>query len=219
MKIKYRFHNPELLKQALTHPSCTQHRYCNDSLENYERLEFLGDGILSMVIKELLYHRYKDASDGHLSVMHANLVNSVTLVKIATRINIGAALLMDDGEDQSGGRTKPKNLENSVEALIAAIYLDSDYATIVDFIKELWGDFLSNHTLLMQKDNKSTLQEWAQSKDYDLPKYFTQQVDGVSHMPIFTIKVVVGNFSGIGTGKTKKEAEQNAAADLLQQIY
>jgi len=215
MKIPYEFRSKGLLKQALTHPSFTK---SDDSVEDhYERLEFFGDSILSMVINELLYKNHVKASDSKLSIMHSNLVNSISLAKVASSIGLGEQLIMDDGEASSGGRENTKNLENAMEALIAAVYLDSDYETVANFVKLLWEPLLNDKSII-EKDKKSLLQEWAQHEKGVLPIYGVIKMEGLAHSPIFTVSVIIDELEAIGVGKSKKEAEQFAATELLREI-
>lgn len=215
MTIPYKFQNKELLRIALTHPSFTKSNNLKKS--DYERMEFFGDSILSMVITEILYKNHTTANDSKLSIMHSNLVNSQSLARVAASINLGKHLIMDEGEELSGGRENAKNLENAMEALIAAVYLDSNYETVAAFIKKLWELLLLDKSIT-EKDKKSLLQEWAQRQKGDLPIYKVLKREGLAHSPTFTISVSVNELSAIGTGKTKKEAEQLAAAALLESI-
>jgi ribonuclease-3 len=215
MKISYKFRNPLLLKKALEHPSFTKSQ--DPSQSEYERLEFFGDSILSMVINEILYKNFSNATHSQLSIMHSNLVNSESLAEIARSINLGESLIIDSGEDMAGGRDSRTNLEDTMEALIAAIYLDSDYKSVYKFIKDLWSDLLQS-TDLMKKDKKSQLQELSQKFFSKLPTYQVVTKIGSSHEPIFTISVEVAELQGIGTGKSKKEAEQQAAGNLLLRL-
>jgi ribonuclease III len=209
--IPYNFKNQSLLENALTHPSAKK------SKVDYERMEFFGDSILSMVIAEILYRERSHDDEGKLSIMHSNLVNCNSLVKIANIIDLGSFLIMDGGEEDCGGRSNERNLENAMEALIAAVYLDSDYETVTQFVRGLWSDLINDKSIL-DKDKKSLLQEWAQSHDYGLPIYTLISRIGMPHSPIFTIEVSVKQFKGIGSGRSKKESEHNAAADLLKVI-
>ncbi|WHQ47030.1 MAG: ribonuclease III [Candidatus Midichloria sp.] len=215
MTIPHTFRNKKLLDKALTHPSFTK---ANQAGENdYERLEFFGDSVLSMVITELLYKKHINATDSKLSIMHSNLVNSQSLAKVAISINLGKYLIMDEGEEISGGRDNVKNLENAMEALIAAVYLDSNYETVAAFIKKLWWPLLNDKSI-GEKDKKSLLQEWVQRNNGVLPIYKIVKREGVAHSPTFIISVTAHDIQAIGIGKSRKEAEQNAATALLNQI-
>ena len=215
MTIPYKFHNKELLRIALTHPSFNKANNLKES--DYERMEFFGDSILSMVITEILYKNHTTATDSKLSIMHSNLVNSQSLARVAASISLGNHLIMDEGEELSGGRENTKNLENAMEALIAAVYLDSNYETVAIFIKKLWTPLLLDKSIA-EKDKKSLLQEWAQRQNGSLPIYKVLKREGLAHSPTFTVSVSVSKLSAIGIGKTKKEAEQLAAATLLEDI-
>ena len=211
----YKFRNPNLLKIALTHPSAVN----KGETDSYERMEFLGDSILNVVIADIVYNRFTDYSEGQLSIILANLVNSKTIVQVAEKLNLAEKIILDSGEEQCGGRDNPNNLENVLEAVIAAIYLDSDFGTIKKIIKEWWSEFFIDIKKLYQKDFKSQLQEIVQKKYKMLPKYKIDLKEGEAHNPIFTISVSLKNkYEFKAQGKTKKEAEQSAAKEMLNFI-
>ena len=211
---EYTFKNKKLLQTALTHPSASNKR--NSS---YERMEFLGDSILNATIADMVYRKFEDYSEGELSVILANLVNSKTIVKVAIALGLGKEIVLDNGEELSGGRTNPNNLENALEALIAAIYLDSDFDTVKNVISKWWARFFLDAENLFQKDYKTQLQELAQKKYKLLPKYQTESKIGKPHNPIFTVSVSLNDCKLVDEGKTKKEAEQKVARKMLNYIY
>ena len=214
MELKeYTFKNKKLLQTALTHPSASNKR--NSS---YERMEFLGDSILNATIADMVYRRFEDYSEGELSVILANLVNSKTIVKVAVALGLEKEIVLDNGEELSGGRTNPNNLENALEALIAAIYLDSDFDTVKNVISKWWARFFLDAENLFQKDYKTQLQELAQKKYKLLPKYKTESKIGKPHNPIFTVSVSLNDCKLVDEGKTKKEAEQKVARKMLNYI-
>ncbi|AIF80805.1 ribonuclease III [endosymbiont of Acanthamoeba sp. UWC8] len=215
MQINYKFKDRQLLKLALTHPSVAK----NSDTKNatYERLEFLGDSVLGLVIAEAIYKKFPDADEGELSTMHAKLVSKDIVSEIAESINLGEDLILDSGEDTNGGRENPGNLEDAMEAVIAAIYLDGGYATILSIVENLWGKYLSNKALLTEKNIKSRLQEDVQHMGLAIPIYKIVEKTGLDHSPHFKVKVIVENIgSAIGEGKSKKQAEVAAATLMLK---
>lgn len=211
LKIEYTFKNPQLFRRAMSHPSLVK----NANGEHNEKLEFLGDKILGVVVAELLYKAYPEVNEGQLSIMHAKLVGTRQLAEIAAQIGLGEQLLMDVGEERTGGRFNKRNLENAMEALIAAIYLDSDFAQIVQIINTLWQPYL-NKDKLTEKDIKSRLQEWAQQHKFPLPYYQLVSQTGKSHAPEFIVRAVIENIAEEeGIGASRKEAENEAATKLL----
>lgn len=217
MKIKYNFKNPELLKIALTHPSVKKSK--NKDNNNYERMEFLGDSVLNLIIADLVYNSYQSYSEGKLSVIHANLVNTKSIAQVAQSIDLGKHMILDTGEEILGGRTNPKNLENVMEALIGAVYLDSNYDTIKEIVTQLWRKLIKNHDKIIKKDDKSSLQEWTQKTYNQLPVYKIENKEGLSHDPTFKVSVHVKNVGKeYAEGKSKKQAEQIAAKKMLNKI-
>lgn len=214
MNFDYIFNDIELLETALTHPSVISVQ--GNKARSYERLEFLGDSILNCVMAEKVYKDYPELSEGELSVVLANLVNSKSIVRIAEIINIAVHLKMAQGEERGGGRCNPNNLENALEALIGAIFLDSDYETVKKIVCTWWKFFFADIEILSQRDSKSKLQEIAQKMFQCLPQYKIEKREGVVHDPIFTVSVTIKDDSLTGRGKTRKSAEQDAAALMLK---
>lgn len=210
-KLAYKFNKPDLLINALTHPSLKQE---NKNAINYERLEFLGDAILGFVIAELIFHHYPNYSEGKLAKMKAWLVSSNLLVQIANQLDIASYLIINKGEEKSGGRHNPNNLENALEALIAAIYQDSNLSQTKKFIEKYWLDFINNINL-SQTDPKSYLQEYLQSQNLPAPIYILQEKTGNAHAPIFLVKLSSEKGESYGRGPSKKMAEKIAAKNLI----
>ncbi len=215
----YIFNNKDLLYNALTHGS-----YCNEvkgsSLESNERLEFLGDAVLELVISEFLYKKYKDFSEGELTKMRAKIVCSNTLAEIALRLNIGEYIIMGKGEINQGGRKRKSILADSLEAIIGAIYLDNGLKKVKKFI------FLHFKPIIQRinkedlyYDYKTILQEKVQSEKKHELYYELIKEEGPDHNKIFYVDVIINNKKyGTGQGKNKKEAEQNAAKEALSYI-
>lgn len=215
MKINYTFKNTQLLHQALTHPSLCK----NKDVQNYERLEFLGDSIISMLISEIIYLKFPMLSEGQLSVILSNLINTNAMADIAINIGLSEDLKMDYGEEKNGGRQNLKNLENCLESLIAAVYLDSDFNTVKNLVHDLWIDKINNLELITTRDAKSLIQEWAQKNGKPLPIYRLIEQVGSAHEPIFTIELTVEGLNPVvSKGKSKKQAEIYAAQKLLELI-
>lgn len=211
--IGYQFNNEALLEQALTHRSAK-------SVHN-ERLEFLGDSVLSFVIAERLYKQFPKCKEGDLSRMRSTLVRGETLVELAQDFQISEYLTLGPGELKSGGHRRNSILEDAVEGIIGAIYLDSDMATIKKIILT-WYD--SRLTELKpgqeQKDAKTQLQEWLQGRKQELPHYQVEQITGKDHKQTFSVSCYIAELSKTthGKGSSRRKAEQEAARAMLNQL-
>lgn len=211
--IGYRFKNPDLLKQALSHKS-----YASESGSGVynERLEFLGDSILAAVVAHLLFTEYPDDPEGNLSKKKSLLVSRPSLAAWAEDIGLGAHLYLGIGEESTGGRARHSLLANALEALLGAMYLDGGYDAAAAFIRAWCA---SKHGSLLETDHKSRLQELLQKRYKTPPNYELTAADGPDHDKVFSILVRIGTRElGQGTGKNKKEAEQNAALDALTRM-
>lgn len=213
-RIGYNFHNKTLLIEALSHPSLRQHNTKNTIHKSYERLEFLGDTVINFVITEMLFNNFTNYDEGKLAKIRAYLVCKELLCKVASTINLSEYIIMTHGEETLGGRNNLSNIENTMEALIAAIYLDSDINQVKEIIHNLWQDFMYI-TDLTDYDPKSTLQELVQKNNHNKPVYKILHRDGPAHSSTFTVSVTVDNQQEIGTGRSIKEAEKDAARKLL----
>ena len=214
--ISYNFRDENLLKMALTHPSLNTKHSQNF---NYERLEFLGDKVLSLVIGEYLMNKFPDENEGNLSKRHAGLVAGSTLAQIATKIDLPQMLMLSFGEQKIGGNLNKNNLENALEALIGAIYLDANFIEAKKFILNFWQDFFDKN-ILPPQDCISKLQEIIQAKSKKLPKYFTEKKGGLDHQPIFISRLEIEglNQEFYAEGNSKKEAQKNVAQIALDFI-
>ena len=212
MAIDYHFKNPALLEEALTHPSLSK----NSSL-NYQRLEFLGDTILAMIMAELLLNKHQTEKEGELSKRQAYLVSGEVLSQIAQKIGIGKMIKISPSEEASGGRNNKRNLENAMEAVIAAIYLDSNLETCREFVIKHWQDFIDQN-IAPPKDPITSLQEIIQAKTKTLPIYKTNRTGGDEHKPVFTSTVEINGKQFVAEGSSKKEAQKNAALKALMAI-
>ncbi len=213
--INYKFKNLDLIHEALSHPSLKQ----NDTKwpKDYERFEILGDSILGFLITEILFNKYQKSDEGSIAKIKAYLVSKDTLCRVAGKINLADFILMAKGEEHSGGRINPSNIENTMEALIAAIYIDSNIDQTRVVIKNLWSELLDNFDI-NQMDPKTVLQEWSQSKQYGIPNYEIIEKAGKSHTPNFKVSVIIGDYKEIGYGKSIKNAEKAAAKKLLDRL-
>ncbi len=211
--ISYNFRDENLLKMALTHPSLNTK---NSQNFNYERLEFLGDKVLSLVIGEYLMNKFPNENEGNLSKRHAGLVAGSTLAQIATKIDLPQMLILSFGEKKIGGNQNKNNLENALEALIGAVYLDANFTEAKKLILNFWQDFFDKN-ILPPQDCISELQEIIQAKSKKLPQYFTEKKGGLDHQPIFlsTLTIEGVNEKFYAEGNSKKEAQKNVAQIAL----
>lgn len=216
-KTGVKFRDAKLLKQAFTHRS-----YINENrdsgLEHNERLEFLGDAVLELVITDYLYSRMKESDEGELTALRSALVNAETCSRVATTLGANDFLLLSKGESKDTGRARQYILANTLEAIIGAIYLDQNYEAAKDFILKhvapLMEEILKAGTWI---DAKSRFQEKAQEEEGQTPIYKTIRETGPDHDKHFTVQVTVGDkVYGEGEGKSKQDAEQEAAKDALE---
>lgn len=216
--IGYRFRNITLLQNALAHSSYANERW-HDSLKSNERLEFLGDSILGMVVAEYLYEKYTNRPEGELSRMRADMVCETSLAKIAERIGLGKHLLLGNGEEQGGGRTRPSILADAVESVIAASFLDGGMEAAKAFIYKF---VLCNvpETKLHNADYKTMLQEQVQKKKNQTLAYELIDQSGPDHDKQFVVAVSLnGDVVGKGIGSSKKRAEQDAARVAMETLF
>jgi len=212
-KIGYNFSDIQLFELALTHRSCGK--------KNNERLEFLGDSILNFVIADDLFARFPTAKEGELSRLRARLVKGVTLSEVARELGLGDYLRLGSGELKSGGYRRDSILADAVEAIIGAIYLDSDMETARGFILSWFAQRLDaidlNESL---KDSKTRLQEFLQSRRLPLPQYELTKVEGEAHSQIFYIECLVSGLDSAakGSGSSRRQAEQEAAKCALANL-
>jgi len=216
--IGYRFADPDLLDVAMTHASFSGENGGNNGGDDYERLEFLGDRVLSLVVADLLMARFAEALEGDLAFRHVALVRRETLAEIAAKIGLGRFLKLSRGEEESGGRDNPAILGDALEAVIAALFLDGGLEAAGKFIAEHWTEPMLAVTA-PPKDAKTLLQEWALGAGKGLPAYGVLDCAGPDHKPVFTVEVnVAGLDPALGEGASKRNAEQVAAATLLERI-
>ena len=210
----YRFRQQELLEQALTHRSYSRSN-------NNERLEFLGDSILNLIISNHIYLRFTDADEGDLSRIRASLVKEESLAQIAMDIGLGDHIRLGGGELKSGGFRRASILSDALEALIAAIYLDGDYAQTEATVLRLYhGQLQTVDENANLRDPKTQLQEYLQARKMHLPRYQVEQTSGKSHNQVFTVSCNITDLElqSKGKGSSRKKAEQQAAQKLLDKL-
>lgn len=215
--IGYRFQNITLLQNALAHSSFANERW-HDSLKSNERLEFLGDSILGMVVAEFLYRNYPDRPEGELTRMRADMVCETSLAKVANQIGLGEHLLLGHGEEQGGGRARVSILADAVESVIAASFLDGGMEPARRFIERFILCDVPEQRL-RNADYKTALQELVQQKKNQVITYELTGESGPDHDKHFVIRVLLnGTPIGTGEGTSKKRAEQDAACNALEKM-
>jgi len=212
----HRFRDQSLLREALTHPSAT--RRGKNATRNNQRLEFLGDRVLGLIVAHLLIARFPNEDEGPLSRRHAGLVRRETLAEIAGEMGLGHQLTFARSEEAGKGRDNPSILADALEALIGAIYLDAGIGPAETFIRAKW----EAHVVGMERpprDAKTALQEWAQARGFDLPAYSLTKTEGPAHAPQFEVRVDLANFAPkTASASSKRQAEQAAAEALLDDL-
>ncbi|MCK7544438.1 ribonuclease III [Marinobacter bryozoorum] len=212
-RIGYQFNDPELLLLAMTHRSFGN--------QNNERLEFLGDSLVNMIIAEHLYHHFERAREGQLSRLRARMVKGVTLAEIGREFELGQYLRLGSGEMKSGGFRRDSILADAVESIIGAIYLDSSFDTCRERVLSWFDKRLERLDIQdTQKDPKTRLQEYLQSRQFPLPRYDVISVDGEAHAQTFHVSCAMPSLDRktTGVGSSRRIAEQQAARAALRQL-
>ena len=213
-KLGYTFHNVTLLKKALTHSS-----YANEgrhTLQSNERLEFLGDSVLGLVAANYLFHK-ENGPEGELTKLRAAIVCEKALCSYAKELSLGDYLLLGKGERATGGAQRPSILADAFEAVTAAMYLDGGFEPVADFLLRFLEKEVSNQRRLHFKDYKTTLQEIIQQNPEERLEYVLTGESGPDHSKVFVVEVHLNsNIIGEGRGRSKKEAEQQAAREALK---
>jgi len=215
-KLLYTFQNKDLLDESLRHSS-----YVNEQIDttmgDNERLEFLGDAVLNLIVGDILMQRYPDAKEGDLSRMRANLVNESRLAAIARSINLGLYLQLGKGEIHTHGREKSSILADAFEAVVAAIYLDGGFGAAYNLIDRHFSPFIdSSTTPMVNYDFKSQVQELVQITHGEIPQYTVIHESGPDHDKTFQVQLKLKQIQTEGVGKSKKTAEQDAARKALE---
>jgi ribonuclease III len=217
-RIGYRFQEPLLLHRALTHKSYIDEE--GERVRNNEQMEFLGDAVIDLIIRDYSLKRFPDRSEGELSKMRSAVASETTLSHIARRMEVGKYILMGKGEESSGGRKKRSLLTNAFEAVAAAVYLDGgferSYHVILSFLRQ---DIERLSLAAHHDDYKSALQEYTQSRLGSVPHYRVVSEEGPDHKKTFLVELTIGGRSlGSGRGRSKKVAEQKAAREALDRL-
>ena len=212
-RLGHAFGRPALLREALTHPSAADR-----AQRSYERLEFLGDRVLGLIVADLLLARFPKEPEGALARRLAALVRKETLAEVAETQDLGAYLILAKGEREAGEDANPGLLADACEAVIGALYLDGGLEAARRFVEPLWAPLLEADRTPPQ-DAKTALQEWAQGRGLPLPSYRELRREGPPHDPVFTVEVTVAEEEPeAGTGRSKRLAEQAAATRLLTRL-
>ena len=219
-EIGHAFARPELAAEALTHRSALdRHPGLKAAFPHgNERLEFLGDRVLSLAMADFLLRRFPHEREGGLARRHAALVRAETLVEIAEAIGLGAHIRLAESERAQKGGVRANILADALEALLGAVFLDAGFAAAAGCIETLWGDRFTSQAAA-PRDAKTALQEWAQARRLPLPAYLEVGREGPPHAPVFVVDVAVeGHAPGRGRGGSKREAERLAAEALLERL-
>ena len=206
------FARPELLREALTHRSAAGQRRASN-----ERLEFIGDRVLGLLIAEWLAERFPSEQEGALGRRLAHLVSQPVLASRAEAIGLDAALAVAPGEARAGVRRKATVLADALEAALGALYLDAGLPSARHFVRRVWAEPMELQSE-PPKDPKTALQEWAQARGLGLPAYAIEERGGPAHSPVFRVSACLGGLSAVGIAGSKRAAEQRAAADLLAKL-
>lgn len=219
-KIGHTFGRAELAAEALTHRGALDRRSDLKAAfpHGNERLEFLGDRVLSLAVADLLLRRFPQEHEGELARRHAALVRAETLVEIATTIGLGADIRLGDSERGQGEAVRPTIIADALEALLGAVFLDAGFAASAACVEHLWGDRLTS-LAAAPRDPKTALQEWAQARRLPLPAYREVGREGPPHAPLFVVDVAIkGHEPAQARGGSKREAERLAAIALLERL-
>ncbi|MBF6629565.1 MAG: ribonuclease III [Comamonas sp.] len=209
--LQHAFQKPALLQRALTHRSF--------SADNNERLEFLGDSVLSLAISSLLYERLKELPEGDLSRVRSNLVKEGTLHQIAVKLQLPDLLRLGEGEAKSGGKNRPSILADAVEAILGAVYLDAGFAAGEKLVHRLFeGVDINPQMRAAEKDPKTALQEWLQGRRMNVPQYTVASIAGAAHKQTFDVECIIPELrlGARGQGASRRTGEQAAAAAMLE---
>lgn len=207
----YVFTDVSLLREALTHPSL-------EGGKQYQRLEFVGDRVLGLVIAEWLFEAYPDADEGGMASRHTNMVRRETLAEVAVKMKLSDFIHMAKSTEDNGGRERPTILADVCEAIIGAVNQDGGYDAARALVRKFWKRYISQETI-GRRDAKTRLQEWVQARHIPIPNYVVIDRTGPAHEPFFTIEARVKDMDPEkGEGRSKREAEQDAASKVLSRI-
>ncbi len=215
----YRFRSRALLEEALTHKSFSNERQ-GEIVSFNERLEFLGDAVLDLVVSRYVYHRFAAAPEGELTRIRAEVVNEKSLAQVARKLELGRYLRLGKGEEKSGGRNKDSLLANAFEAFLGAVFCDGGFEAAGQVAERLLaGEMERAGQRKAGMDYKTRLQEILQGRFGTVPDYVLSQVEGPEHRRLYSVEVRFdGRIAGYGSGTTKKKAEQEAAREALRKL-
>jgi len=213
--LEYKFKEKALLIEAISHPSM---RGTSDFKgRDYERLEFLGDAVVNLIVTNVLFAQFPKYPEGELAKIRAYLISKEYMVQKAQELEIGKYIIMAFGEEASGGRSNPNNLENVLEAIIGAIFLDGGFAAAEKVVQNIWGKV--DPEVGVQANPKSTLQEMMQDLNMKLPHYEVIKKEGEMHAPTYTVSVKANDgLIEYGVGNNIKSAEKNAAKNMIKKL-
>ncbi len=211
----YRFRDPSLLATALTHSSYL-HEHPGEDVADFERLEFLGDAVVDLVISELLYQTHPDAAEGELTSLRAQLVSGPPLAQLAQELGLHDQVRLGRGEADTGGRLRVGLGASLYESVLGAVYVDGGFDAARHFVLHTMRELIVDANEQPRRSPKTDLQEWAQGRGLPLPAYDTAEVTGPEHAREFVVDVAVGELRARGTGRSKREAQESAASALLE---
>jgi ribonuclease III len=213
----YRFRNLALLENALTHSSYL-HEHPEQKAADFERLEFLGDAVVDLVIGEELYRRFADATEGELTALRAALVSSAALAEVGRQLGLPERARLGRGEEETGGRGRAGLSASLYESVVGACYIEGGLAEAAALVQRTMGELIAATVAAPRKSPKTLLQEWAQAAHHPLPLYRTLDVSGPEHRRGFIVEVAVAGNVAQGTGPSKRAAEEAAAAKLMELV-
>jgi ribonuclease-3 len=213
----YQFRDRALLETALTHSSYL-HEHADEDARDFERLEFLGDAVVDLVVGEELFVRFPTATEGELTSLRASLVSSGALAAVARRLGLPDRARLGRGEDETGGRSRVGLAASLYESFIGAVYVDAGFARARVLILETMASALDAASATPTKTPKTLLQEWAQGEKLSLPTYRVLEATGPEHRRDFVVEVEVDGRVARGSGASKREAQEDAAANLLKMV-
>ena len=212
----YRFSDASLLAMALTHSSYLHEHPDDLDIEDFERLEFLGDAVVDLVIGELLYRTRPDAPEGELTALRAQLVSGAPLAQLAQDLGLPERARLGRGEADSGGRQRVGLGASLYESVLGAVYLDGGFDAAREFVLRTMREPIIAANAQPRRSPKTDLQEWAQGRGLPLPAYAVTEMTGPEHAREFVVAVTVGELRARGAGRSKREAQENAASALLE---
>jgi len=214
----YRFRDDALLLNALTHSSYLHEHTAEADARDFERLEFLGDAVVDLVVGEELFRRFPDATEGELTALRAALVSSAALADVGRRLGLPERARLGRGEEETGGRQRAGLAASLYESVVGAVYLEGGLDEARQVVRRTMGDAIAATATLTRRSPKAALQEWAQAERHPLPMYRTLSVTGPEHRRDFVVEVAVAGNVAQGTGPSKRAAEEAAAQKLLEVV-